>query len=28
LGPWQGLYVFEHRDRPHVREVVLHAMGE
>jgi secondary thiamine-phosphate synthase enzyme len=24
LGPWQGLYLFEHRDRPHRREVVLH----
>lgn len=24
LGTWQGLYLFEHRDRPHVREVVLH----
>ena len=24
LGTWQGLFLFEHRDRPHVREVVLH----
>ncbi|WEX11229.1 secondary thiamine-phosphate synthase enzyme YjbQ [Chelativorans sp. AA-79] len=24
LGTWQGLYLFEHRDRPHGREVVLH----
>jgi len=24
LGTWQGLYLFEHRDRPHHREVVLH----
>ena len=24
LGTWQGLYLFEHRRRPHVREVVLH----
>ncbi|MBL8588289.1 MAG: YjbQ family protein [Methylobacteriaceae bacterium] len=24
LGAWQGLYLFEHRDRPHAREVVLH----
>ena len=23
-GTWQGLYLFEHRDRPHRREVVLH----
>ncbi len=28
LGTWQGLYVFEHRDAPHTREVLLHAMGE
>jgi len=25
LGTWQGLYLFEHRDRPHRREVVLHV---
>ncbi|MDX3977178.1 secondary thiamine-phosphate synthase enzyme YjbQ [Shinella sp.] len=24
LGTWQGLYLFEHRDRPHKREIVLH----
>jgi len=24
LGTWQGLYLFEHRDSPHRREVVLH----
>jgi secondary thiamine-phosphate synthase enzyme len=28
LGTWQGLYVFEHRDAPHAREVLLHALGE
>jgi secondary thiamine-phosphate synthase enzyme len=28
LGTWQGVYVFEHRDRPHRREVVLHLIGE
>lgn len=27
LGTWQGLYLFEHRDRPHRREVVLHIAG-
>ena len=27
LGTWQGLYLVEHRDRPHRREVVLHVMG-
>ncbi|MCJ2875831.1 MULTISPECIES: secondary thiamine-phosphate synthase enzyme YjbQ [Agrobacterium] len=24
LGTWQGLYLFEHRDQSHRREVVLH----
>lgn len=24
LGTWQGLYLFEHRDSPHRRQVVLH----
>lgn len=24
LGTWQGLYVFEHRDRPHLRKVAAH----
>ncbi|WEZ82989.1 secondary thiamine-phosphate synthase enzyme YjbQ [Rhizobium sp. 32-5/1] len=24
LGTWQGLYLFEHRQRPHRREIVLH----
>lgn len=24
LGTWQGVYLFEHRDRPHRRDVVLH----
>lgn len=28
LGTWQGLYLFEHRRRPHRREVVLHILGE
>ncbi|WP_084394734.1 secondary thiamine-phosphate synthase enzyme YjbQ [Henriciella pelagia] len=27
LGTWQGLYLFEHRDRPHTRQVVLHLLG-
>ncbi|WP_374472329.1 secondary thiamine-phosphate synthase enzyme YjbQ [Phenylobacterium sp.] len=27
LGTWQGLYLFEHRARPHRREVVLHLLG-
>jgi secondary thiamine-phosphate synthase enzyme len=25
LGTWQGLYLFEHRDRPQSRQIVLHV---
>jgi len=28
LGTWQGIYLFEHRRRPHERKIVLHAIGE
>jgi len=28
LGTWQGIYLFEHRARPHRRQVVLHIIGE
>ncbi len=28
LGTWQGLYLFEHRDAPHAREILLHVIGE
>jgi secondary thiamine-phosphate synthase enzyme len=28
LGTWQGIYLFEHRDRPSSREVVLHLVGD
>jgi secondary thiamine-phosphate synthase enzyme len=28
LGTWQGIYVFEHRSRPHRRMVALHLLGE
>lgn len=24
LGTWQGIYLFEHRDRPHSRNIILH----
>lgn len=24
LGVWQGIYLFEHRERPHRREIVMH----
>ncbi|WP_299303436.1 secondary thiamine-phosphate synthase enzyme YjbQ [uncultured Litoreibacter sp.] len=27
LGTWQGIYLFEHRDRPHQRQVVAHLGG-
>lgn len=27
LGTWQALYLIEHRDRPHAREVTLHYLG-
>jgi len=28
LGTWQGLYVWEHRDGRHRRELVVHVLGE
>jgi secondary thiamine-phosphate synthase enzyme len=28
LGVWQGVYLFEHRRRPHQREIALHLIGE
>jgi secondary thiamine-phosphate synthase enzyme len=28
LGTWQGIYLWEHRLRPHRREVALHLLGE
>lgn len=28
FGPWQGIYLFEHRSRPHRRDVVLHIIGD
>jgi secondary thiamine-phosphate synthase enzyme len=27
LGTWQGIYLAEHRSRPHHREVTLHYLG-
>jgi len=27
LGTWQGIYLFEHRRRPHRREIAMHAIG-
>ena len=28
LGTWQGIYLFEHRVRPHRRSVVLHLLSD
>jgi len=28
LGTWQGIFLFEHRRRPHRRKVVITMMGE
>ena len=28
LGTWQGIYLWEHRTRPHPRRVALHFVGE
>jgi len=28
LGTWQGIYLFEHRDAPHRRKVVVHVIGD
>ncbi len=28
FGTWQGIYLFEHRARPHRRQVLMHLIGE
>lgn len=28
LGTWQAIYLFEHRDAPHERDLMLHVIGE
>jgi secondary thiamine-phosphate synthase enzyme len=28
LGTWQGIYLWEHRQRNHERELVVHVMGD
>jgi secondary thiamine-phosphate synthase enzyme len=28
FGTWQGIYLFEHRTRPHRRQVLVHLIGE
>ncbi|MBJ6124550.1 secondary thiamine-phosphate synthase enzyme YjbQ [Microvirga splendida] len=27
LGTWQGVYLVEHRDRPHTRDLIVHLIG-
>jgi secondary thiamine-phosphate synthase enzyme len=27
LGVWQGIYVYEHRNRPHTRKLIVHVLG-
>jgi secondary thiamine-phosphate synthase enzyme len=27
LGTWQGIYLAEHRDRPHRRNLIFHLIG-
>ena len=28
LGTWQGLYLWEHRQSPHYRQIAVHVQGE
>jgi thiamine phosphate synthase YjbQ (UPF0047 family) len=28
LGTWQGIYLFEHRRRPHRRTIALYIIGQ
>jgi len=28
LGTWQAIYLFEHRDAPHTRDLLLHVIGD
>ena len=28
LGTWQGIYLFEHRTRPHRRQLAVHVIGQ
>lgn len=28
LGAWQGIYLFEHRTRPHTRTLIVHVIGD
>jgi secondary thiamine-phosphate synthase enzyme len=28
LGTWQGIYLFEHRNAPHMRSVIGHMLND
>ncbi len=28
LGTWQGIFIFEHRSRPHTRQIAVSVIGE
>ncbi|MEM9122312.1 MAG: secondary thiamine-phosphate synthase enzyme YjbQ [Pseudomonadota bacterium] len=28
LGTWQGIYLYEHRTRPHRRKLLIHLLGQ
>lgn len=28
LGTWQGIFLWEHRQRPHERQIIVHVQGE
>ena len=28
LGTWQGIYLFEHREKPPARQIAIHLIGE
>ncbi|MGE0324496.1 MAG: secondary thiamine-phosphate synthase enzyme YjbQ [Polyangiaceae bacterium] len=28
LGTWQGIYLWEHRDRPNTRQLIVHVFGD
>ena len=28
LGTWQGIYLWEHRQHPHRRRIIVHILGE
>lgn len=28
LGTWQGIYLWEHRELPHTRQITAHCLGE